>query len=304
MLVVAKKKMDEENKNPNGLSGGGAVVRLHDKVELGSEPIDLDLKTKLKHGKMKNATSSFNINSLIMSKNGSISANLVDNDHEDADESDSNYHFRKNYFQQLNTNHAAETSTPKSQTSTLVDNLTRKINRRKMNRHLRAANNRNTKANSDEDEDENEIFDEDDEMEEGERQIHESPMNPDNIGRDTNDSTKQNLQSPPLNSSYCKICKKEFCNKYFLKTHMANKHNVHSNDSLFNLTEPLSSPPQSAASSIEQLSNGDHTTVPVVTNNLDGLVEDYCELCNKQFCNKYYLKVNLPTLLIRPQRLN
>lgn len=28
--------------------------------------------------------------------------------------------------------------------------------------------------------------------------------------------------------AYCKLCNKEFCNKYFLKTHMANKHGVYS----------------------------------------------------------------------------
>merc|ERR1719211_992126 len=28
--------------------------------------------------------------------------------------------------------------------------------------------------------------------------------------------------------AYCKLCNKEFCNKYFLKTHMANKHGIYS----------------------------------------------------------------------------
>ena len=31
--------------------------------------------------------------------------------------------------------------------------------------------------------------------------------------------------------AYCKLCNKEFCNKYFLKTHMANKHGIYSENS-------------------------------------------------------------------------
>ena len=30
--------------------------------------------------------------------------------------------------------------------------------------------------------------------------------------------------------AYCKLCNKEFCNKYFLKTHMANKHGIYGGD--------------------------------------------------------------------------
>ena len=30
--------------------------------------------------------------------------------------------------------------------------------------------------------------------------------------------------------AYCKLCNKEFCNKYFLKTHMANKHGIYSGE--------------------------------------------------------------------------
>ncbi len=32
------------------------------------------------------------------------------------------------------------------------------------------------------------------------------------------------------------------------------------------------------------------------SNNNGGVVEDFCELCNKQFCNKYYLKVRYTRL--------
>ena len=31
--------------------------------------------------------------------------------------------------------------------------------------------------------------------------------------------------------AYCKLCNKEFCNKYFLKTHLANKHGIYSDNS-------------------------------------------------------------------------
>lgn len=61
------------------------------------------------------------------------------------------------------------------------------------------------------------------------------------------------IQTPT--SSFCEICKKELCNKYFMKTHMQRMHGI----------------------SIE---NGSQ---------IGGVV---CDICNKELCSKYFLRVH------------
>lgn len=162
--------------------------------------------------------------------------------------------------------------------------------------------------------------------------------------------------------AYCELCDKEFCNKYFLKTHKANKHGIYdSNSSPFapsmnplppslvlpqdysslpfklnmdfplpplkpnsnsakpptpqltptqlpassphrqsppttqSLSQtptkppqsplPMSKPPISSSSSSTSSENGDSGKKPVGQD-----MEDFCEICQKHFCNKYYLK--------------
>lgn len=56
-------------------------------------------------------------------------------------------------------------------------------------------------------------------------------------------------------SSFCKICNKELCNKYFMKTHMERMHGI-------------------------SIRNGNH---------IGGVV---CDICNKELCSKYFLRVH------------
>lgn len=56
-------------------------------------------------------------------------------------------------------------------------------------------------------------------------------------------------------SSYCEICNKELCNKYFMKTHMQRMHNI-------------------------EIENGAQ---------IGGVV---CNICNKELCSKYFLRVH------------
>ncbi|XP_063406672.1 uncharacterized protein LOC134690625 [Mytilus trossulus] len=150
--------------------------------------------------------------------------------------------------------------------------------------------------------------------------------------------------------AYCEICDREFCNKYFLKTHRANKHGIFDNstspissmgpsmplpqdiittaspiqpptlttsssfkvmDFIQNLpaTEPKSKqpdtpkPPQNMEAKSPLMPNPPSTpTTPggSINNNSANVsngskpvpkdMEDFCELCQKHFCNKYYLK--------------
>lgn len=135
--------------------------------------------------------------------------------------------------------------------------------------------------------------------------------------------------------AYCDICDREFCNKYFLKTHRANKHGIYDGAStdvgaysssaavppsmsglVFSQAVPpgLDPPPTSmtdmeraTSSSVSCSSNSSLSGVlpiPQLPSNIGILpyndplpppprstdMEDYCDICQKHFCNKYYLR--------------
>lgn len=116
--------------------------------------------------------------------------------------------------------------------------------------------------------------------------------------------------------AYCEICQREFCNKYFLKTHKANIHGiVDPNDSnskaLFmakvsqpqppklNNTSPKHEPLVSSLSShVSSLPKLTPASNPITSSKpsqpqqppTNDSMEDFCAICQKHFCNKYYLK--------------
>uniref|UniRef100_T1JBE9 C2H2-type domain-containing protein n=1 Tax=Strigamia maritima TaxID=126957 RepID=T1JBE9_STRMM len=118
------------------------------------------------------------------------------------------------------------------------------------------------------------------------------------------------LPAPPIRifnpEAYCEICNKEFCNKYFLKTHKANKHGIYSMDTLTSspyasafltssvspaVTIPMRSllpTTSSAGSSSSTISICDNGSIAKSSGPLN--VEAYCEICQKEFCNKYFLR--------------
>lgn len=78
--------------------------------------------------------------------------------------------------------------------------------------------------------------------------------------------------------AYCDLCKKEFCNKYFLKTHKANKHGIY-----VDVPASTNVKPQIKLDSIKVIENGK------APNDVDSGTS-FCEMCNKKFCNKYFVK--------------
>ena len=103
--------------------------------------------------------------------------------------------------------------------------------------------------------------------------------------------------------AYCDLCQREFCNKYFLKTHKSNIHGI------VDPNDPKSANTTSKTTHLQnsstKLSNSpklepvqpvmprilppvQHAPVPKPLSNES--MEDFCEICQKHFCNKYYLK--------------
>jgi hypothetical protein len=74
-------------------------------------------------------------------------------------------------------------------------------------------------------------------------------------GGNGSSSSQAKRPSPSLSRSYCTICHKELCNKYFMRTHMLKMHGI----------------------SIES------------STGLGGVT---CDICNKELCSKYFLKVH------------
>ncbi|XP_033338252.2 uncharacterized protein LOC117227262 [Megalopta genalis] len=67
--------------------------------------------------------------------------------------------------------------------------------------------------------------------------------------------TEKKVMSMTPTSSYCEICNKELCNKYFMKTHMQRMHGI-------------------------EIENGAQ---------IGGVI---CNICNKELCSKYFLRVH------------
>lgn len=75
-----------------------------------------------------------------------------------------------------------------------------------------------------------------------------------NISRAPQTEPRTSMSLTPT-SSYCEICNKELCNKYFMKTHMQRMHGI-------------------------EIENGAQ---------IGGVV---CDICNKELCSKYFLRVH------------
>lgn len=121
----------------------------------------------------------------------------------------------------------------------------------------------------------------------------------------TEATTSSSSSSPASNflqtEAFCEYCNKSFCNKYFLRTHMSKAHGKtliienNSNNtiisSLFNggdgvTGESISTNPQLANYPDEDLNlNETYVASKVV----DRVV---CDICNKQVCNKYFLRTH------------
>ena len=114
--------------------------------------------------------------------------------------------------------------------------------------------------------------------------------------------------------AYCDLCKKEFCNKYFLKIHKANKHGMYLDEFPFgipplpnnpfkiNMSEPgiisTSSPLSSIAMEHERelskMKTSSPKTMPslVASSTSSDNLPSFCNLCNQEFSSRYSYKIH------------
>ncbi|XP_033609547.1 uncharacterized protein LOC117282754, partial [Cryptotermes secundus] len=111
--------------------------------------------------------------------------------------------------------------------------------------------------------------------------------------------------------AYCELCNKEFCNKYFLKTHKANKHGIYVDGPSTTLGGTMIPGPHYPTPLIQVNLNLSRTTSTVsgthnpktpslppgiseniITNKIPGnaQLKSFCDICQKKFCNKYFVR--------------
>ncbi|XP_073999102.1 uncharacterized protein [Rhodnius prolixus] len=134
----------------------------------------------------------------------------------------------------------------------------------------------------------------------------------------TIDSATHRIFNP---EAFCDLCNKEFCNKYFLKTHKANKHGIYM-ENLTNIELPMLSnyyPIVAAATAsaattttatatittiaqtnttkkMQQNSSPSQSILTVKANSLQmnnltaSSMRALCNICQREFCNKYFVR--------------
>jgi hypothetical protein len=111
--------------------------------------------------------------------------------------------------------------------------------------------------------------------------------------------------------AYCELCNKEFCNKYFLKTHKANKHGIYVDGPNTTIgTAPIPGPPypnpliqvnlnlSRITSTLPGTQNQKIPLLPprisesTITNKIppNAQMKSFCDICQKKFCNKYFVR--------------
>lgn len=98
--------------------------------------------------------------------------------------------------------------------------------------------------------------------------------------------------------AYCDLCNKEFCNKYFLKTHKANKHGIYTDPPLSDAPQPPTSPfvasssPIGNFSSVVKVTDQQQQPHRIENNGVQSQLQLTvpCDLCPKRFKNEDSLR--------------
>ncbi|XP_014260783.1 uncharacterized protein LOC106673251 [Cimex lectularius] len=108
--------------------------------------------------------------------------------------------------------------------------------------------------------------------------------------------------------AFCDLCNKEFCNKYFLKTHKANKHGIYMENVSSNNVDNIPSLPMINYFSNNITNSNNLPMINYFSNNISGKkpttpfpttstsktnsssMRAFCNICQREFCNKYFVR--------------
>ncbi|KAH9496586.1 hypothetical protein Btru_011017 [Bulinus truncatus] len=114
------------------------------------------------------------------------------------------------------------------------------------------------------------------------------------------DSIKLNFDP----EAYCDICKKEFCSKYFLRTHKQNIHGIKSDSTPSMNTKISESEKMNYVSPVKPIMTTPINNFPKNKEVIDKNSSSWrwkepvnssrviCDICNKEVCNKYFLRTH------------
>ncbi|GLV45032.1 uncharacterized protein CBL_14395 [Carabus blaptoides fortunei] len=109
-------------------------------------------------------------------------------------------------------------------------------------------------------------------------------------------SHQRNANQPPIRifnpEAYCELCNKEFCNKYFLKTHKANKHRIYSDPPASEVTSVSVTVPTFKKNIVVSPSPDIMTPKSIDPSKSNTYFNAFCDICGKGFCNKMFLRTH------------
>ncbi|KAL7668286.1 hypothetical protein ACOME3_008993 [Neoechinorhynchus agilis] len=108
-----------------------------------------------------------------------------------------------------------------------------------------------------------------------------------------NEAERKSLKESGVDpDSYCVLCMKSFCSKYFLRTHQQNMHNVRQMSSSTTIATKRWKLDSATIANDCANSSGSNAP-PKPKNHSPAQSRVRCSVCNKDLCNKYFLKSHL-----------
>jgi hypothetical protein len=94
---------------------------------------------------------------------------------------------------------------------------------------------------------------------------------------------------------YCMKCNREYCSKYFLRTHLKKEHQMTTEQYL---EEVRLAHPEVWQQFVAPPGGMDGVTSVDVLTGSGGSRRNWCRYCKKDFCNKYFFKTHMQKVIV------